>query len=123
MTDRKQLSSLPTARSLYVRAKNQLLSEVKSTCEDHLQTLSVQSRMADSAKLEASCRTWNRLLSSLHPGQFSFLLWAASNTLPTAMNGIYSAVQNVLFVVLHVPLLFMCKVAVQLCYLRIDIPN
>ena len=86
LTARKQLSSLPTARSLYVRAKNQLLIEVKSTSEDHLQALSVQSKFADSAELETSCRTWHRLLSSLHPGQLSFLLRAASDTLPTAMN-------------------------------------
>ena len=85
-TARKQLSSLPTARSLYVTAKTQLLSEVKSTSEDHLQTLSVQCKFADSAELETSCRTWNRLLSSMHPGQLSFLLRAASDTLPTAMN-------------------------------------
>ena len=83
---RKQLSLLPTARSLYVRAKTQLLSEVKSTCEDHLQTLSVQCKFADSAELETSCRTWHQLLSSLHPGQLSFLLRAASDTLSTAMN-------------------------------------
>ena len=82
----KQLSSLPTARSLYVTAKTQLLSEAKSTSEDHLQTLSVQCKFADSAELETSCRTWNRLLSSMHPGQLSFLLRAASDTLPTAMN-------------------------------------
>ena len=69
-----------------MRAKNQLLIEVKSTSEDHLQTLSVQSKFADSAELETSCRTWHRLLSSLHPGQLSFLLRAASDTLPTVMN-------------------------------------
>jgi len=60
--------------------KTQLLSEVKSTCEDHLQT---QSKFAE---LETSCRTWNQLLSSLYPGQLSFLLRAASDTLSTAMN-------------------------------------
>ena len=69
-----------------MRAKNQLLIEVKSTSEDHLQTLSVQSKFADSAELETSCRTWHQLLSSLHPGQLSFLLRAASDMLPTAMN-------------------------------------
>ena len=37
MTARKQLSSFPTAKSLYVKAKNQLLNKVKSTCEDYLQ--------------------------------------------------------------------------------------
>jgi len=83
LTARKQLFSLPTARSLYVRAITQLLSEIKSKCEDHLQTISVQSKFADSAELETSCRTWNRLLFSLHPGQLSFL---PSDTLPTAIN-------------------------------------
>jgi len=78
-----------------VRAKSQLLSEVKSTCEDHLhkstcedhlQTLSVQCKFTDSAELETSCRTWDQLSSSLHPGQLSFLLRAASDILPTAIN-------------------------------------
>ena len=77
---------MPTARSLYAGAENQLLGEVKSTCENYFQPLSVQCKFADSAELEASCRTWNRLLSGLHPGQLSFLLRAASDTLPTAMN-------------------------------------
>ena len=36
--------------------------------------------------MEASCKTWNRLLSTFHPGQLSFLLRAASDTLPTAVN-------------------------------------
>jgi len=79
----KQLSALPTAKSLYIKAKSHLLNEVKSTCKDHLQTLS---EFGDSAELEASCRNCNRLLSSLHPGQLSFLLLAASDTLPTTMN-------------------------------------
>jgi len=62
-----------------VGAKNQLLGEVKSTCEDHLQTLSVHCKFADCAEPD-----W--LLSSFHPGQLSFLLRAASDTLSTAMN-------------------------------------
>ena len=37
-------------------------------------------------ELENSCKTWNRLLSGFHPGQLSFLLRAASDTLPTAVN-------------------------------------
>ena len=36
--------------------------------------------------LESSCKTWNRLLKGFHPGQLSFLLHAASDTLPTAVN-------------------------------------
>ena len=39
---KKQLSALPSASSLYVKAKNQLLTDIKSACHhDHLQTLSV----------------------------------------------------------------------------------
>ena len=53
---------------------------------DHLQTLSVQSKFQNSAELETSCRTWNRLVMGFHPGQLSFLLRAASDTLPTAVN-------------------------------------
>jgi len=53
-----------STESLYVRAKNQLL---KLTCEYHLHTLSFQSKFTDSAELESSCRTWNRLLSGLRP--------------------------------------------------------
>ena len=85
---RKQLSTLPSARSLYVKAKNQLRDYIrtKSQCEDHLQTLSVQSKFEGSAELENSCKTWNRLLKGFHPGQLSFLLRAASDTLPTPVN-------------------------------------
>ena len=83
---KKQLSSLPAARSLYLKAKHQLLSDTKSDCVNHLQTLSVQCKFEDSAKLEATCSTWNRLLSGFHPGQLSFLLRASSDMLPTSIN-------------------------------------
>ena len=83
---RKQLSTLPSARSLYVKAKNQLRDYTKSQCENHLQTLSVQSKFEGSAELENPCKTWNRLLKGFHPGQLSFLLRAASDTLPTPVN-------------------------------------
>jgi len=81
-----QLSKFPSARSLYVKAKHLLRDYTTGQCEDHLQSLSVQSKFEDSTKLEDSCKTWNRLLSSFHPGQLSFLLRAASDTLPTAVN-------------------------------------
>ena len=84
---RKQLSVLPSARSLYLKAKTQLTQYNKSQCENHLQTLTVQSKFGCSAELESSCKTWNRLLAGFHPGgQLSFLLRAASDTLPTAIN-------------------------------------
>jgi len=48
ISTKKQLSNLPSAKSLYVRAKNQLLNNTKSASKDHLQTLS---KFADSAEL------------------------------------------------------------------------
>ena len=86
MRAREQLSSLPTARSLYMKAKKLLSDNVKSNCSTHLQTLTVQCKFADSARLEDSCKTWNRLIAGFNPGQLSFLLRAASDTLPTAVN-------------------------------------
>ena len=86
LSAREQLSSIPTARSLYIKAKRLFCNNIKSQCDTHLQTLSVQCKFRDSAKLEESCKTWNRLMSGFHPGQLSFLLRAASDTLPTAVN-------------------------------------
>ena len=83
---RKQLSVLPSARSLYLKAKSQATQYNKLQCENHLQKLTVQSKFSSSAELERSCKTWNRLLAGFHPGQLSFLLRAASDTLPTAIN-------------------------------------
>jgi len=39
---KKQLKVFPFGRSLYLKAKHQLLDETKSHCESHLQTLSFQ---------------------------------------------------------------------------------
>ena len=83
---KKQLTDFPFARSLYLTAKRQLSEETKSCCENHLQTLSVQCKFNDSAKLEATCGSWNCLLSGFHPGRLSFLLRASSDTLPTEVN-------------------------------------
>ena len=52
---KKQLSTLPSARSLYVKAKHLLRDHTASQCKDHLQTLSVQSKFKGSAELEESC--------------------------------------------------------------------
>ena len=56
---KKQLSALPSARSLYLRAKYLLSNDTKSGCVDHLHTLTVQSKFEDSAKLETARGTWN----------------------------------------------------------------
>jgi len=71
------------AQSLHKIAKDQLTSISVSDNEAHLNQLTMQCKFLDSAKLET---TWNKLLSGYHPGQPSFVLRAASDTLPTAVN-------------------------------------
>ena len=63
--------------------------------------LSVQSKFGNSAELVSSCKTWNRLLARFHPGQLSFLLWAASDTprLPTAVNLQYNVIPTAHYVI------------------------
>ena len=78
-----QLSNMPSAQSLYKKAKDQLSSVLVSENEAHLKQLT---KFLDSARLETSCKTWNKLLTGFHPGQLSFLLRASSDTFPTAVN-------------------------------------
>jgi len=82
----KQVSDMPSAQSLYKRAKDQLTSIIVSDNEIHLNQLTVQCKFLDSAKLESSFRTWNKLLAGFYPGQLSFLSRASSDTLPTEVN-------------------------------------
>ena len=81
-----QVSNMPSARSLYKEANDQLSSKITSDSEVHLNQLTVQCKFLDSARLKTSCRTWNKLMTVFHPGQLSFLLRASSDTLPTAVN-------------------------------------
>ena len=74
------------ARPLYLLSKKMLSVGECSRYNDHLDTLSVQCKLKDSVSLEACCGTWNRLMLGCHPGQLSFILRAASDTLPTAVN-------------------------------------
>ena len=67
-------------------AKKLVSPEERSYYDNHLDTLSVQSKLKDSVTLESGCRTWNRLLLGCNPGQMSFILCAASDTLPTSVN-------------------------------------
>ena len=69
-----------------IKAKHLLRDYTTTQCKDHLQTLTVQSKFEGSADLEYFRKTWNRLLGDFHPGKLSFLLHAASDTLPTAVN-------------------------------------
>ena len=84
----KQLSAFPSARSLYTvrsKTKKHLRVHTKTQCEDHLQSLTVQSKFESSTELE-NCKALNRLLRGFHPSLLSFLLRAASDALPTTVN-------------------------------------
>ena len=83
---RSQLSSFPMARPLYLLSKKILSVGECPRYNDHLNTLSVQCKLKDLVCLEACCGTWNRLMLGCHPDQLSFILCAASDTLPTAVN-------------------------------------
>ena len=52
----------------------------------HLSNLTVQKKFNESCELEEDNRVWNRLLGGLPAGQLSFILRAASDTLPTPLN-------------------------------------
>jgi len=79
-------SQLPMARHLYLQWKKLAVAHERLNYDEHLDTLSVQSKLKDSITLQSSCSTWNRLLLGCNPGQFSFILCAASDTLPTPVN-------------------------------------
>jgi len=83
---RSQLASIPMARRLYLESKKLAAADERSRYDKHLSTLSVQCKLKDSVSLESHCGTWNRLMLGCNPGQFSFILRAASDTLPTAVN-------------------------------------
>ena len=51
-----------------------------------LEELIVQKKFSDSRSLEKENRVWNRIKDSLPPVQLSFILRAASDTLPTPLN-------------------------------------
>ena len=59
-----------------MNSKNHLRDHTKIQCEDHLQSLAVQSKFESSAELENTCK---RLLRGFHSVQLSFLLCAASD--------------------------------------------
>ena len=81
-----QLSSFPMACPLYLFSKKLLAADEYSRYDDHLDTLSVQCKLKDSVCLESCCKTWNRLLLECHLGHISFILRAASDTLPISVN-------------------------------------
>ena len=76
------MPSLSIACSLYLQEKLFAVEEC-SYYDNHLDTLSVQSKPKDSETLESGCRNLNRLLLGGNPSQLSCVLCAASETLLT----------------------------------------
>jgi len=70
----KQLSALPSARHLYLKAKHQLVHHARRECGDHLTSLEFCQIRKPGHGI------------GFHLGQLSFLLRAASETLPIAVN-------------------------------------
>ena len=54
--------------------------------DSSLECLSVQRKFSDVCVLESDNHVWNRIMDGLPPGQLSFILRAASDTLPTPLN-------------------------------------
>ena len=54
--------------------------------DNHLDSLTVQSKFKDIIALEPDCKVWNRILSGLPAGHLSFILKAGADCLPTSLN-------------------------------------
>ena len=81
-----QIQNLPTAKKLAKVGRSLAKERERKTYDDHLSSLQVQSKLAGSLTLEADEPLWKRIMWGLPPGQLSFILRAASDTLPTPMN-------------------------------------
>ena len=74
-------------RKTLPRAIRQIVKQ-KSTdrWNEHLHQLTVQRKFKDSCDLEDDNKVWHRIIDGLPAGQLSFILRAASDTLPTPLN-------------------------------------
>ena len=54
--------------------------------DNHLDSLTVQSKFKDIIALEPDCKVWNRILSGLPAGHLSFILKAGADCIPTPLN-------------------------------------
>ena len=68
-----------SARAFHVEAR-------KEKWDLKLEEVTVQTKFSDMCSLEKENRVWNRIKDSLTPGQLSFILQAASDTLLTPLN-------------------------------------
>ena len=78
-------SSNPNARLKQV-SKLVVRDYQASHWDNHLDSLTVQSKFKDIIALEPDCKVWNRILSGLPAGHLSFILKAGADCLPTPLN-------------------------------------
>ena len=59
---------------------------VSPVCLEHLESLSVQTKLLDVVQLEQQTHVWSRIMFSLPAGQMSFLIRAGVDCLPSPVN-------------------------------------
>ena len=84
-------SALETSQEISAKTlKKQLFTSLKVSREgeftSHLEGLEVQSKLLDSIDLKSSSKIWKRIMHGLPASQMSFILQAATDTLPTPLN-------------------------------------
>ena len=80
------ISGLPHAKQIIKLASANIKSNMASYWNTHLSSLSVQSKLTEAVNLEQESQVWKRIRDGLLAGQLSFILRAASDTLPTPLN-------------------------------------
>ena len=77
---------LSTKKQLIKLAYASIRSNTASYWNTHLSSLSVQCKLTEAVNLEQESQVWKRIKDGLPAGQLSFILRAASDTLPTPLN-------------------------------------
>jgi len=80
------IADLPQAKQLIKEATANIKSNTASHWNTHLSSLSVQCKLTEAVNLEQESQVWKRIRDGLPAGQLSFILRAASDTLPTPLN-------------------------------------
>jgi len=80
------IADLPQAKQLIKKATANIKSNTASHWNTHLSSLSVQCKLTEAVNPEQESQVWKRIRDGLPTGQLSFILHAASDTLPTPLN-------------------------------------
>ena len=80
------IADIPQAKQLIKKATASIKSNTANHWNTHLSSLSVQCKLIEAVNLEQESQVWKRIRDGLPAGQLSFILRAASDTLPTPLN-------------------------------------